>query len=72
MQLLLYNTVTLCKKITSRDTAFPPCHKCLEKIKTYNTEKFLYCEDYDLYLNLITQGKKLANLNENYLTIEFC
>jgi hypothetical protein len=30
-------------------------------------EKFLYCEDYDLYLNLITQGKKLANLNEKLL-----
>lgn len=30
-------------------------------------EKFLYCEDYDLYLNLITQGKKLANLKDTLL-----
>lgn len=30
-------------------------------------EKFLYCEDYDLYLNLITQEKKLANINEKLL-----
>ena len=30
-------------------------------------EKFLYCEDYDLYLNLITQGKNYANLNEKLL-----
>lgn len=30
-------------------------------------DKFLYCEDYDLYLNLITQGKKLANIDEKLL-----
>lgn len=30
-------------------------------------EKTWYCEDYDLYLRLITEGKKMANLNEKLL-----
>lgn len=30
-------------------------------------DKFQFCEDYDLYLNLITQGKLFANINEKLL-----
>lgn len=30
----------------------------------YYREKFFYAQDYDLYLRLLLQGKKIANLNE--------
>lgn len=55
------------QKITSVIQLFHPVimFRNFENIQ-YRT-KFLYCEDYDLYLNLITQGKKLANLNEKLL-----
>ena len=32
--------------------------------KTYYREKMKYCEDYDLYLRLLTQNKKILNLDK--------
>ena len=61
------------KRITSNIQLFHPVIMFRKDQNIHYREKFLYCEDYDLYLNLITQGKKLANLNEkllNYRVLE--
>ena len=55
------------KRITSQIQLFHPVIMFRKDQNIQYREKFLYCEDYDLYLNLITQGKKLANLNEKLL-----
>ena len=55
------------KKITSQIQLFHPVIMFRKDQNIQYREKFLYCEDYDLYLNLITQGKKLANINEKLL-----
>lgn len=55
------------KKMTSQIQLFHPVIMFRNHQNIKYREKFLYCEDYDLYLNLITQGKKLANLNEKLL-----
>ena len=55
------------KKITSKIQLFHPVIMFRKEKNIQYREKFLYCEDYDLYLNLITQGKKLANINEKLL-----
>ena len=55
------------KRITSQIQLFHPVIMFRKDQNIQYREKFLYCEDYDLYLNLITQGKKLANINEKLL-----
>ena len=55
------------KKITSQIQLFHPVIMFRKDQNIQYREKFIYCEDYDLYLNLITQGKKLANINEKLL-----
>ncbi|MFT3918502.1 glycosyltransferase family 2 protein [Cloacibacterium sp.] len=55
------------KRITSKIPLFHPVIMFRKDQNIQYREKFLYCEDYDLYLNLITQGKKLANINEKLL-----
>ena len=54
-------------KITSQIQLFHPVIMFRKDQNIQYREKFIYCEDYDLYLNLITQGKKLANINEKLL-----
>ena len=54
-------------KITSQIQLFHPVIMFRNHQNIKYREKFIYCEDYDLYLNLITQGKKLANMNEKLL-----
>lgn len=54
-------------KMTSQIQLFHPVIMFRKDQNIQYREKFLYCEDYDLYLNLITQGKKLANINEKLL-----
>ena len=54
-------------KMTSQIQLFHPAIMFRNHQNIKYREKFIYCEDYDLYLNLITQGKKLANLNEKLL-----
>ena len=55
------------KKMTSQIQLFHPVIMFRNHQNIKYREKFIYCEDYDLYLNLITQGKKLANINEKLL-----
>lgn len=55
------------KKITSKIQLFHPVIMFRNHQNIFYRDKFLYCEDYDLYLNLITQGKKLANIDEKLL-----
>ena len=55
------------KRITSQIQLFHPVIMFRKDQNIQYREKFIYCEDYDLYLNLITQGKKLANINEKLL-----
>ena len=55
------------KRITSQIQLFHPVIMFRKDQNIQYREKFIYCEDYDLYLNLITQGKKLANMNEKLL-----
>ena len=54
-------------KMTSQIQLFHPAIMFRNHQNIKYREKFIYCEDYDLYLNLITQGKKLANINEKLL-----
>ena len=54
-------------KMTSQIQLFHPVIMFRNHQNIKYREKFIYCEDYDLYLNLITQGKKLANINEKLL-----
>lgn len=55
------------EKITSTIQLFHPVIMFRNYLGIKYREKFLYCEDYDFYLNFITQGKKLANIDEKLL-----
>ena len=54
-------------KISSKIQLFHPVIMFRNNESIRYREKFVYCEDYDLYLYLITQGKKLANIDEKLL-----
>lgn len=61
------------EQITSKIQLFHPVIMFRNHQNIFYRDKFLYCEDYDLYLNLMTQGKKLANIDEkllNYRVLE--
>ncbi len=62
---LEHNEIT--EKITSQIQLFHPVIMFRNYLNIYYREKFIYCEDYDLYLNYITENKKLANINEKLL-----
>lgn len=55
------------KKMTADIQLFHPAIMFKNDKNIRYREKFLFCEDYDFYLNLITKGKKLANINEKLL-----
>jgi len=58
----LTNSKKIMKKIINRNLLYHPTIMFRNEKGIKYRKKFLYAQDYDLYLNLVSKGKKLDNL----------
>jgi glycosyltransferase involved in cell wall biosynthesis len=66
-QLSIKGFENISKELWLKSTFIHPSIMFRNTQEFWYREKAIYCEDYDLYLQLLVQGKKMDNLNEKLL-----